>query len=183
MGEDFDLKSVRLEQIDWDGYHFLTSEFWKSNIVKREDQVYARIFNPIKHTIYEDLIRALIDLEYADQIGVHEKGPDWFKRYVRLINDYDIRKMARIAASDRFKKNFLEIKLKEWSDEKEDTLPDRTTIGFVEYEKEIISAEMRVAFDHKDLFDFNHEADSFRYARGVWVPDNYEEIINKKWEK
>lgn len=143
-------QEIILEQITEREFSRLESG-WKFDIRRRDDAIYSHLRNPIIETDYERLLFFLLEHPYADQLCVNDQGK-WRKKYTRKISDAEVHDMARIAARDMLKTNYLEMKFKGGED------PDeiRAVLKFAEHEGQIIGCEVTVPQHLNGLFTLHY---------------------------
>ncbi len=164
-------KQIVLEEITSHEFDRM-QKFWNKFRHKRCWEIYSKIVNPIIEQDYEKLLFSLVELPYADQLCVHEDAGKWVKEYIDRISDAQVRDLARIAANNRCKRNYLEIKLR---NELKTGAPT-AIIGFIEFQDRIISYEISTPLSLGCLFTVRPGQGSKRgvfYNNALWAPENY----------
>ncbi|MFH1324985.1 MAG: hypothetical protein ABIH64_07080 [Nanoarchaeota archaeon] len=174
-------KDITLDEVTGEEYMNLMG-FWAGSRPIEPEFVYSRVSNPLffqfgrdKAKTYQRAILFLLDHEAAYKISIFNQGVGWCKTY----NDYEIlegwtERMARAAIlSGNAGLNYFEAHFGE-----EDEHGNRTKISFTEYRGYLIGNVVNVRFEDRDLFTIKTGRDQYTWNKGVWVPDNYENLTH-----
>lgn len=157
-------KNIILEEIAPNEFR-QQGQFWQKNVRLRSDFAYARIDNPIIETDYERLLFRLLEHPLAYQIATREQGR-WIRGYADSITDSEVRELARLAARDYRKYNYLEMRLRRpsarWQQE--------ALLEFVEYQGKIISNDITIHYSLQKMFEVRIGRQSWVNMQGVWKP-------------
>ena len=161
-----DTKSICLEEVSIEEFQKL-EDFWGDRRKINPSSVHSRLRNPIMAKDYPELLSMLIKMDYAHQICVREDAHSWAKGLVSTgISDDALEWMAKLAAQDKIKRNYLELKLKDPA-----VIDWRCAIlEFTEYEGKIISYKARVPYLHRNLFTIRASR-PFAFNNSIWKPE------------
>ncbi len=159
-------KSICLEEVSVEEFQKL-EDFWGDRRKIRPDSVHSRLRNPLMADTYIDLFHAMREMDYAHQICVRKNTYEWVKRLVGMgISDDELKRMAKLAAQDKVKRNYLELKLRDPA-----VMDLRCAIlEFTEMDGGIVSYKARVPYMHRHLFTIN-SGRAFAFNNAVWVPE------------
>ena len=159
-----DTKQIVLEEVTEQQFNEL-QHFWGKQLRQYEGDIYSRIHNPLIETDYVRLLFSLLDHPQADLLCVNNQG-NWIKRHKEDLSSDEVHELAKIAAADRYKKNFLEIKFKRY--------PKWFKTGhieFTEYHGRMIGYDLHIGNVLQNEFTINAKH-SFTYNYGLWTPED-----------
>lgn len=163
-------KNIKLEEVTVEEFEQM-ERHWGKNRKKHNNVVYAKIINPIvqEDTDYFELLNELTGHDYAHMLAV-KRGSYWVKKLVDDLSMSGIADLARTAANDRYKDNFLEVK---FSSRPELGYNDRNMaqIEFREHEGKIIGYQISTPKFLEKIFNTIVTNDNHHLVHGIWVPN------------
>ncbi len=159
-------KQIDLEEVTLDEFERM-EDFWGKRRKKNSIGILSKVSTPIIETSYEELIYKICLHPRASIISVNLRGT-WLKMPARDMEDEDFQRFAEIAANDRYKRNYLEVKLQKGSKD------HRSVIGFTEWKGRIIGYELSLNADHEYMFRTSSSG-PYLYNNGLWVPEGWQE--------
>ncbi|MDO8655764.1 MAG: hypothetical protein Q7K45_00870 [Nanoarchaeota archaeon] len=183
-----DTQSIDLAEITIAEFNH-RKDFWKrSKLVLDSHTLYAALDSPFSFPLvstdpvqdYVALFNMVFSWYDLKPMLCVRAPSGWCRNIKKQVDDNDILKLAQTAAADKFKQNYLEVKL---LDQAIDPVVrarfpwNRPTIEFTESEvegiKSLVGYQLSLPVEYKHLFSVNApNLDSrFTLIHGIWMPE------------